>query len=79
MVFLSKFTILTSLLFLQFAARVNGSPVVEHRTAESKICGLNSAPFCPPGYGCCGPFFEPIEGNGTAYGSCYPEHGICPD
>ncbi|KAJ4498453.1 hypothetical protein C8R41DRAFT_817823 [Lentinula lateritia] len=58
---------------------VQGLPATEART-DHPVCGLDVAPYCPSGYVCCGPYFEPIDGgNGTAYGSCYPAHGICPD
>ncbi|KAJ3884831.1 hypothetical protein GG344DRAFT_71038 [Lentinula edodes] len=47
---------------------VQGLPATEART-DHPICGLDVAPYCPSGYVCCGPYFEPIDGgNGTAYG-----------
>ncbi|KAJ3808097.1 hypothetical protein EV368DRAFT_67026 [Lentinula lateritia] len=50
---------------------VQGLPATEPRTqADHLVCGLDAAPYCPSGYVCCGPYFEPINGgNGTAYGS----------
>ncbi|KAE9393684.1 hypothetical protein BT96DRAFT_999209 [Gymnopus androsaceus JB14] len=61
----SNFGAVFSILLLAQVMVVQAFP--EPRTTDTK-CGIEGQePYCPSGYVCCGPFFEPI-GGGTAFG-----------